>query len=414
MSPLFIFLIVLVVGFLGANLFREKLLKKVFLPAGLEYILIGILLGPSFSNWLNGNFALNIPQLVDDNLLRQMAPGIAAATGIIGLVYGLRFKVSDFQNADSEHIRVTIFDVLTSVLVIGGISFAVFHFYLFPDSKFENTLAAAAAFGLMGSVSSNSLIKSIKNRYQLTSKISSALDVSTKINLDINIFLFGLLFGIIHIGSTNTFIKSPIEWIVTSILLALLIGILLNIFLGREEDENKFFVAIIGTIVFTSGIGYFINISPLFMNFILGFILANFSKIAGKIEKPVTKLSEPVGILVVIMAGFNWIPVPLILFVVATAAFILIRFFSKQFAGYLAYASSFEKDKLVPNIGLGLLPQDIIVCAMVIDYINVYQNEFTNLVVSSILTSMIFFGLISYRLSMRLLIDAGEIRGAAK
>lgn len=414
MPPLLIFLGILILAFIGANLFRDKLQSKFHLPRGIEYIFLGIIIGPSFSNWIKTFWGLELPILINDKILLQLSPGIATATGIIGLAYGLKFKLSDFQNADPDHIRITILDIIITYIFIGGAAFGVLFYLFYDQSNLNEIIASSFALAVIGSVSSNSLIKSIISKYSLNGRISVALDVSTKLNLDLNIFLFGLLFGIIHIGSNQSIQITPTEWIVISIVLAVLIGILLNLFLGREEDENKFFVAVIGITIFASGIAYFLNISPLYMNFMLGFVLANLSKISDKLEASVSKILEPFGILIVVMAGFYWVPSSLYTFLIAVTLFIFLRYFSKRIAGSIADASAFDQDKLVPTVGMGLLPQDIIVCAMVVDYLNVYKNDFTSIVVSSVLVSMIFYGLISYFLTKRLLIDAGEITGEIK
>ncbi len=418
MTPLIIFLAVLILGFLGTNFLKEKIQTRFYTPSGIEYILLGIIIGPSFANWVNMTFNFKYPEIINNAVLLQLSPGISAAIGIIGLFYGLKFKLADFQKAETEHIRLVSFEMIITLIVIGGVSFGALYYFYFDGKNLYDIISASYVLAVIGSVSSNYVIKAIVNKYKISGPITSALDSSTRLNLNISIFIYGLLFGIVRIGNEATLTKvaaihkiTPTEWVVIGILLAVLVGILFNIFLGREEDENKFFVAVIGITIFTSGLAYFLNFSPLYMNFILGFILANLSKVSGKLESALSRLVEPIGLLIVVMAGFYWMPAPLSVFVVASAAFIILRFLSKKLSGYLSFISAFEKEKISPRIGSGLLTHDIIVCAMVIDYLNVYKTNLTPIVVSVSLVSVIFFGLLAFSSTKKLLVDSGEIKG---
>ena len=95
-------------------------------------------------------------------------------------------------------------------------------------------------------------------------------------------------------------------------------------------------------------------------------------------------------------------------------SFYYFRFYTKKFSGYIAYKSSFDQDKLHFEIGRGLFSSDIIVAAMVIDYINVYQNQFTPIVISCVLSALIFYSIIGFSTTKNYLIDVGEITGEKK
>ena len=145
----------------------------------------------------------------------------------------------------------------------------------------------------MGGVTSHFLIDAVIKRYNLNGKISNALSNVAVLNVNFNIFIYGILFSIIHLGASEKINFTPTEWVVISILLAVIVGLLFFIFIGREQDENKLFVAVLGIAIFTSGTAYFLNFSPLYMNFILGVILTNLSKISDKIYSSLNRLLDP-------------------------------------------------------------------------------------------------------------------------
>lgn len=414
MTSIILLLTILIIGFISTNLIFHKFRTRFYVLSGIEYIFVGILINPAFSNFLNIQFSLDIPKLIDSNILQQLSPGISASIGIIGLTYGMKFKFSSFQKAVPEHIRLAFFEILLAFVIIGGISFSALYYFFFNGGNLYSIIAASIAMSVMGGISSNFVIRNIIERYDLKGIVSGALDKASIYNQDINILLYGFIFGIIHIGASKSINITPTEWVVIGLLLAFIIGMLFFVFLGREEDERKLFVAVLGITIFTSGTAHFLNFSPLYMNFILGIILGNLLSSVQKLENALSRLLHPLTILVAVMAGFLWIPSSLTVFLIASAGFVVLRFLSKKAAGSLAFASAYNQTNLDSGISRGLMPQDIIVTAMIIDYIKVYNNEFTVIVMSCVLSSLIIFNLFSFSSTKSYLVDVGEIRGESE
>ncbi len=406
MNPLFIFVLILISGYAITYLIT-KFASRYYISSGIEYIFIGILIGPAFNNWINSQFGFNIPNIVNREVLSQLNPFISASIGLLGLAYGLRFKFTSIKKMEIEHIRLAFFDILTSIIAIGGISFLAFYFLFGNKIDIYFIVAAALALGTIGAVNSHSLISEIIKRFNSKGNITKAISDSSKFNSYLSILVFGLVFIFIHIKGNFRF--SAVEWAVVSLLLSVLIGFLFFVFLSREEDENKLFVAVLGITLFTSGVAYYMYFSPLYMNFIVGIVLANFSSIHEKLENALSKIIHPFQIVIVIFAGFIWLPPDFYTFLIFVPGFLLLRFVVKKAAGSLAFHAAFEKEKLSEEIGSGLLSHGTIATAMIIDYVTVYQNNFTPIIVSAILSSVIFFEILSYFSVKNLFIDSGEI-----
>jgi hypothetical protein len=317
------------------------------------------------------------------------------------------------NGTEPEHWRLFIFEFLFSAIIIGGGSFLLISYY-WVGIDFWVVISASYVIAVAGLVNSNYLINQIAEKYKITGPVISSLKNSSFLNVNFSILLFGLIFGINHIGTKEQIYFTSSEWILITLFLAIFIGFLFFIFLAREEDENKVFVAVLGIVIFTSGTAYFLNYSPLFMNFILGLVISNVSKISIKIERSLSRIFHPLGILIVVMAGFFWVPSNLDIFIASAFILIILRYISKIFAGQIAYTTSFTKTNLCGNVGKGLLFQDIIVCSMMIDYLTVYKNVLTPVVISAVLVSVIFYSLVSFSSAKNILIDAGEISAESK
>lgn len=411
MESLIILLAVLLLGYVSTNFVFSRIQLKYYVPSGIEYIFLGIILGPYFANWFSNSFGISYPQIIDREMLAQISPGLTVAIGVIGFIYGLNFKISEISKSEPEHWRIAFFEIFTAIILIGLTSFGLFYYFYYDGRNLGELIAAAYALSIIGALSSNFIIRTLRENHDSKGVVGDSLHNSSLINSNLNIFVYGLLFAAFHIGSGKNVFFTSIEWIVISIALALLIGFLFLIFIGRESDENKIFVAVIGVVIFTSGIAYYLNFSPLYMNFLLGATLANISKITVNIEKSLSRLSHPLSILIVVIAGFMWMPTDLITFLIAVPAFILLRYLSKYAAGSISFHSAYSKEKVTAKIGSGLLSLDIIACAMIVDYMNVYKNELTPIVVSAVLSGVIVFNLFSYSIAKNLLVDVGEITG---
>lgn len=411
MTSIILFIAILLLGFISANFIFGKLKSRYYIPSGVEYIFLGIVLGPAFANWFTSVFQITFPVLINHNVLMQMEPGITLSIGFVGFIYGLNFKLREISSSKPEHWRLGLSEVFISLIIIGGMSFILLYYFFFDSKNLQEIIAASYAIGIIGSLSSNYIINSLIARYNVVGKIAESLKNASLINVNLLIFLYGFLFASVHIGTKEGINFTPTEWIVISIVLTLLIGILFFLFLGRESDSNKYFVAVLGIIIFTSGVAYYINFSPLYMNFILGAVLANLSRNTEKLRSSLDRLFRPLTILIVVMAGFYWLPCDVLTFIIAAGIFILVRYFAKIFSGWFANYSKYKNENLNMGIGKAMLSFDVVACAMIIDYINVYKNEFSSIVMSAVLSGVIIFGIFSYSFAKSHLIDSGEIAG---
>ena len=221
-------------------------------------------------------------------------------------------------------------------------------------------------------------------------------------------FLFGLFFGINYPFESLIKLTST-EWILVSSSISFIIGVSFFIFLGREDDDNFLFASVLGIVIFTSGLAYFLGTSSLFMNLIVGMIMANLSKQREKVDQVLTEMLKPFLSFTILMAGVFWMPPNLTVFIAAVFFFIFLRFVANRITGFWVYMISYDKTQTHPQINKGILPIDIVVCAMVLDYIRVFNNEFTPLVVTAALCSLLFFTASGYLTTKNFLIDAGEI-----
>jgi Kef-type K+ transport system membrane component KefB len=410
MLPIIILLSVLIFAYASVNFIFRKLQSRVYIPTGIEYIFLGVIISPAFANWVHWAFGWDYPKIFSGDLLNQLNLGVTLVIGLTGFIYGLNFKITEMRRVSKEGYRLAFSEILLSFITAGTISFLLFLLLYHDWKNLYGYISASFMLSLAVAISSGFIIKSLMDKYHINEQFARLIKESSFINVNFILLLYGFVFAVPYLRG-NLFLNfSSFEWIVIGAILICLIGFLFFVFLGKDFDDKKIFIAVVGIIIFTSGIAYSMNFSPLYLNFILGLIIANTSKISNQIRESLNKLKHPLSVLIIIFAGYFWMPASVIAFIVSAILFIVLRYLIKIFSGKMAYVFAFNKSKIDSGIGKGLLPIEIILAAMVIEYSNVFKGEIASIVMSAVFCGMIFYGISGYNFVKKYLVDVGELK----
>jgi Kef-type K+ transport system membrane component KefB len=408
MIPILALITILAVGYLSAHFLIGKLQSKFFFTSGVEYIILGVLVGPQ------------VTQVMTREVVTQLAPVMSLALGSIGLLAGLQLHVRDLFEVPPEHYRVAFLEMFVTFLLLGG-AFALLFWYplaggLAGPDKLMAVFSGALVLATTGAVSAQTAIRVVEEHYRARGKLSDLLRFAGWFDALLGIALFGLIFCFFHLGQTGGIRPlTRTEWVAVNIVFGLLLGILFFLFLGGERSKQKLMLALLGIVTFSSGAAYYLNLSPLFINLVLGIMLANTSQISDRLLEVLRSFEKPLYVVLLVFAGAAWeLPHNHRWYVFAGAAtgYFLLRYLGKYLGGYLAYRTSEQPQSLARGVGLGLLSQGGVTVAMVINYQQVYQNQFTNLVVTCVLISVIINEFFSPKLMKDLLAGAKEIAPA--
>nr|MBA3522063.1 hypothetical protein [Gemmatimonadales bacterium] len=161
-------------------------------------------------------------------------------------------------------------------------------------------------------------------------------------------------------------------------------------------DEGRLFVALAGAIVVASGASYYLNLSPIFTNLVLGFILAN----SGSAHRDVTRLllltERPVYLALLIFAGAAWSPVSADLLFIAPV-FVIIRLAARFLGGRAAGLYVAPPQLRTPDLARGLLAQGGIGVAIALNYTQVHPGVQSRLILTATLLSVLLFEIVASR-----------------
>jgi Kef-type K+ transport system membrane component KefB len=199
---------------------------------------------------------------------------------------------------------------------------------------------------------------------------------------------------------------SSIAWIALALCMGVVLGLIFRPFLGKNDSEGGRFLAIVGIITFASGAAWFLQISPLFVNFVLGVMLVNTSPAGAAIHSTLVRTSQPMTLILLIFAGAVWKVPPLVPTLAMLAAFLILRTSGKWLASRFTGAGGLARRDLYR----GQLAHGNAAIAMAIGFVLVFEGPLVDAAYTTVLVSILLHNLIAPRLLRRLLADSGEIK----
>jgi hypothetical protein len=255
---------------------------------------------------------------------------------------------------------------------------------------------SAAPFDLLG------------RRYLIQGTLAPLLSRAARFGDVLVIIAFSVVFAVFHGNSGGT--GDAAEWWLITLGLGAGLGALFTPFMGADDSENGRFLALVGIITFASGAAYFLRLSPLAVNVVLGIFLVNLSKSGRSIRATLQSTEKPMALVLMILAGALWKPSPWLPTLVGLVAFVGLRLAGKWLGSWIgARGSDLRRD-----LYRGLLAHGSVTVAMAVSFRLVYERVFPNnqnidIAYSVILGSVILNDLVAPRVLRALLVDAGDL-----
>lgn len=395
-----IVLLVLVIGvaYVLAHNVVERLQRRFLVVSGAEYLLLGILLGPTF------------PAIGAFDNMTGLLPIIALAAGWVGLLRGTDFDFASLQKLDPATWRIVFLHHLLPGAAVGAGAY-----YFFTESGWVHASArdaalSAAALACFAAADSAEPFDLLARRYEITGRLAPLLRHGTRLGDIVVILAFGLIFCVFHENAPGAKYYPPSLWAWVTVLLGAALGFLFSLFLAGDESDNSRFLALVGIIAFASGGAYFLELSPLAVNLSMGLVLVNIAQGGQLLHTTLESTERPMAIVLLIFAGALWEPTPLWATLLALGGFLVARTGAKWLASVIAgWGTTLRKD-----LFRGLLAHGDVTLAMAVSFRLVYDGEAAKIAYTVVLGSVVLNDLLAPRLLRGLLVDEGEIQRELK
>ncbi len=346
-----------------------------FLSYGTEYIFIGIILGPYFIDILTPELRSNLYPLVSLGL------------GWIGFIFGSQLQLKRLGRYPAVYYAVTLFQgIFTGAFVFVSFLFAFRELGLMSGYTF--VIPALVTVALSASSTNHPAVFHIQQtQYAKTTTLKFMKFVSSLDDI-VAIGGFGVLFAYFHRSAEGVGLSGTVIFIL-SVGLALLFGYILRLLLVLETTRTETFLIVLGSVIFASGTAGYLHISPLFVTFIIGVVIANFSEEREKVFDIAVGAEKPVYIIFLILAGSMWRFENLYLVGILLLVYLITRAVGK-IGGNLIPLSLFGFDKSYRRtMGVGMMSQGGLAVALVVNYMQVYGSGISNVILTTLLLALI-------------------------
>lgn len=394
MSSSLVVLMVVVGGYLASHVVFDWLARRFSLISGIEYLLLGLLLGPQVSGFINAN------------VVGGFAPFLTLALGWIGVSVGAQFYLPEMARLSGVLVRIAFAEaVLTFALVTAAMA-ALFS-WIFGLTGME-AASPAAAIGAVATVSSPTGIALVARRLGSHGPVVRQLQLATAFDALVAIVAFGLLLSIDHALPTRAVRPpTPTEWAVISVAIGVVGGTLFHLFLGNEEKSDRLFIALAGAIILVSGAAAYLRLSPLLPAMLIGLILVNTSRNRGEIRKVLSVVERPLYFVLLIFAGAAWVPSEHA-WVLPVVAFLVVRSAAKVLGAAVATSLNHARPVLGSNWGKALLGQGALAIAIALNYQIQERSILANVIFTSAIVSVLLTDMAAARVAESVVRSARE------
>jgi Kef-type K+ transport system membrane component KefB len=413
-------LVALIVSAFVASRLLHRYAERVALVSGIEYAVVGVLLGPLMP-W----------GLIGEDTLLSLDLLISLLLGLLGFTVGLhaREALRRFEHFLAGSVAAILIAVVVGLTVLGLLQWiepaylddpapllairvwtdATRHYHLWAASE---ALWLALTLGAAAAIASSTAIRAATQRWQADGPPVVLLHDLASAGHVIAVLLFGLaLVGDRTVGAADNHGLSLVEWALLLGAAGGITGLLFMLFIGGAEDDLRLYLATLGVVIFAAGIGAALGVSPLFVNMVAGLTVAATSVHGDRLRTNLDQLHRPASILLLVFAGIAWRPVAGWLWLIPIA-YLLTRVGTRLLASRWA-VSTFVHGVELRRVGGGLIGQGSLAAAVALSYAQGHP-ELGNLVLSAVLLPMLVTDLFAVRTLRGVLANAGAIRPRAK
>jgi len=298
MKIFFAFLLIIFLSFSGYHLsfrkFEIPMFARTFYLTGLEFLFLGLLLGPQFIN------------ILDVKTCSAFAPVTALLLGWIGMLFGFQFEVSKLRRFPRANFIAGLLEsLLTLVIVFAGTYFFlpfIFNISAHMQLVISAVLASAAACTAQTGLAMLSTKQTGGNQSIIKIlRYLSSIDGLVAMLALMPVFIFSPR----RTGMNASRFLFEYDLLIAFVSFAGIL-ILFNLFLIYRREQSELSLIIIGMVIFISGFSSVMNFSPLLSNFFVGVCLVNLTSEKEKIFNTLVSIEKPVYLLLLVFLGSTW------------------------------------------------------------------------------------------------------------
>jgi len=380
-----------VTAMLFLGLVFGRLVKFIKLPNVTGYLIAGLLLGPSFLNFIPADMVDGFSIISD------------IALGFIAFSVGNEFKLSYYKKVGISPVIIAITESFGAIILVTGI-LILFGF----DAKLAIMLGAIAA--ATAPAQTIMVINQYKAKGPLTSMLLSVVAIDDAVAL----IGFGFASTIVKMmsktGNTHIILSllQPLFEIVISLFLGILVCIIMKLLFRWFKKQSNRICIILASILLTYWLAESFHGSALLACMVLGGVLTNIMEDSNTITKITESFTPPIFMIFFVIsgAGFEVSALKGIGFI--GLLYVIIRVGGKMLGAWFGGKITKQESKICKYLGPTLMPQAGVALGLIV-VAGSLVPEYAPQIRVIILCSTFIYSLIGPVAAKFALIKSGEI-----
>lgn len=385
MSSGLVLLLLVAAAIVAAHVLSDWIARKFVMVSGVEYLVIGLLLGPHAFG------------ILSDAQVDQFAPVTLLTMGFLGLSLGMRCHLPTLVTVPGRAWRLAFAQSFFTLATVGAVLLAYFVFgRAMPVAE---ALPPAIALGAIATVSLPQAVEVGARALGREGPTVQLLRTSALVDGLVGVCAFGLLLALNHaplIGFERA--PTPTEWAVIAAGIGVVSGVLFYLFIGEDTSGDRIIIALAAATLLATGAAAHLDLSPLFSTTVMGVILVNTSGQKDFLRGILARAERPLVYVLLVLAGITWDPGSDAMMVIPVVLFLVARVVGKVGGARLAARANNELDIHGPDWGRALLGQGSLALALAFTWFRQEGSVFPQLVFTAAVAAMVLTDLSAARM----------------
>jgi Kef-type K+ transport system membrane component KefB len=314
---------VISVGYVITHIAVERLSRRFAVAGGIEYVVLGIVIGPVLG-------------IIDADMAHDIRPVLLLGAGALGMLAGLELGPGQepvrVRGGWRAAIAITSITALTVIVAPLLVAWAIGY-----DIEGEQAWTAALLLaGIVALGSDGAVIRTVAATLGARGPAPAVgVAIATRVRALATIG-FGMLYAVVEKQEVLT-LRDPIG-ILTAFGLqvgaGVIIGLLFGVVVHRKLDERTLLTVVVGMVFLAGGFAFAMGVSAIFVNFVAGLTFARTSPFAGEATRTMHSIKQPFVIALYFFAGLEWVVGQLWVYLMIVP-FLLLRQLGRKLGGLL-------------------------------------------------------------------------------
>lgn len=342
MNPILLLTGLLALAYFGSMLVGGRSSRAVGLPSGTEFLLLGVLLGPTFTG------------IFTRQGLTSFEPLVIVALSWLALVSGTHYGYQGNAGIAAKPMLVGV-GMATLTALIAAVPAAGIAL-LTTDLRGRELVTLAVAIGMVSAETTRHAVRWVVDRYEASGPLTRTIQTVVQADEAIPLLVLAVLAALAPQQTEIALPFAPWSGLAATIALGCALGATCAALFDIEPRTSQRWGILLGTGLLTVGVSVRLGLSAMSATFVMGVVATRLSRERGKLQQLFDTTERAIMLPALVLAGaFVTFPNPRPFIPVALLA-IAGRFAGKLLAGRWIGAAGAAPMDSYRTIGAGLMP----------------------------------------------------------